>query len=208
MKIDHKKISDKIHLLTFRTQRDVTSTLLRFQEYYESPNFKGKIFLLKEYKEWYILNSPNSKKTGKFTYYSDWNGFNIPSYVLKPFYKGRFDPLSKSEKMILKIFEDTANPFYIIGIHEETKIGHLLKHEIAHGLFYTNKKYRDEVLQILKKYNTEKIKEELRSKAGYHEEVLEDEIHAYAIDSIKSLKTPIPKKLSIELRKIFNQLLQ
>jgi len=56
---------------------------LRFEEYYESPRFKGRIFTFDEYRKWYVKNSPKGKKTGRFTYYSDWSGFNIPSYALK-----------------------------------------------------------------------------------------------------------------------------
>jgi hypothetical protein len=98
MQIDHQILVDRIHLLTFDNQIDLTSTFLRFQEHYESPFFKGKYFTLDEFKEWYIKTSPNGKKSGKFTYYTDWGGFNIPSYILKPFYNGAFNPLSENEK--------------------------------------------------------------------------------------------------------------
>lgn len=40
MNIEHEKITEKIHLLTFETQLDITSTFLRFQEHYESPRFR------------------------------------------------------------------------------------------------------------------------------------------------------------------------
>ncbi|MDD5433483.1 MAG: ABC transporter ATP-binding protein [Candidatus Pacebacteria bacterium] len=203
--MEHKKLADKIHLLTFENQRDITSTFLRFQEYYESPNFRGKIFSLEEFKGWYIKNSPKGMATGEFTYYSDWNGFNIPSYVLEPFYTGKFDPLSEQEKSFLDIFKGEAGKFYIIGIHK--KADHFLQHEISHGLFYTNDNYRLEVQQILSEFDIEAIKEELRQKAGYHEEVLEDEVHAYSIDPESNLKTPIPQKLSAELRKLYEKYL-
>ena len=209
MNTQHKKLVDKIHLLTFDTQEDITSTFLRFQEYYESPNFRGKIFSLAEFKQWYIKTSSKGIESGEFTYYSDWNGFNIPSYVLKPFYDGEFNPLSEAEKSLLEIFKDELGVFYIIGVHKETKkIAQLLKHETAHGLFYTNNDYRNEVEQVLAKYDTEPIKDELRSKAGYHEEVLEDEVHAYSIDSASGLNTPIPEKLSTELREIYEKYLK
>ncbi len=209
MNIEHKKLTDKIHLLTFENQRDITSTFLRFQEYYESPNFRGKIFSLEEFKMWYIKTSPKGIASGEFTYYSDWNGFNIPSYVLKPFYDGKFNPLSGEERNFLNIFKDEADTFYIIGVHRETKeANQLLKHEIAHGLFYTNDNYRFEVQQILSQFDIKAIKEELRLKAGYHEEVLEDEVHAYSIDFSSNLKTPIPEKLSVELRKLYEKYLR
>lgn len=179
MIIEHQSVTNRIHLLIFGNQRDVTSTFLRFQEHYESPEFRGKIFSLEEFKRWYIQNSPKGKETGEFTYYTDWNGFNIPSSVLRPFYSGDFNPLSEQEKKFLKIFKDLQEPFYVIGIHRETKkLNSFLKHEVAHGLFYTDAEYKRKVLEVLSIFDIEPIKEELRSKAGYHEQVLDDECHA------------------------------
>jgi hypothetical protein len=209
MNIAHTKLTDKIHLLTFETQRDITSTFLRFQEYYESPKFKGKPFSLNEFKKWYTATSPNGIKTGKFSYYSDWNGFNIPSYVLKPFYDGKFNPLSKLENKILNLFKDEVGAYYIIGIHKKIKkINNFLKHETAHGLFYTNDNYKNEVTRTLSKFNINPIKEELKSRAGYNEAVLQDEVHAYSLDSASGLTTPIPKKLSAKLNKIYAKYLK
>jgi len=206
MKIEHKILVDKVHLLIFENQRDITSTFLRFQEYYESPEFRRKIFSLKDFKKWYIKNSPNGIKTGKFTYYFDWNGFNIPSYILKPFYKGSFNPISIKEKKILDIFNIEKGIFYIIGIHKESKTSdNVLKHEIAHGLFYTNKKYKKEIISLLSKFNLDKIKEELRSRAGYHEAVLDDEVQAYGVISGGKLKISFPKKLQVGLEKIYKK---
>ena len=100
-----KEIIKNIFHISFSTQHELASTFLRFQEYYESPKFRGKIFSFYEYKKWYTANSPKGKKTGKFTYYKDWGGFNIPSYVLKPFYQGKFNPLSNKEKKFLRAFK-------------------------------------------------------------------------------------------------------
>jgi hypothetical protein len=94
MNIKHKILPYNIHLLVFDNQYDLASTFLRFQEHYESPEFAGKVFTLDEYKNWYINHSPRASKDGVFTYYEDWNGFNIPSKILKPFYGGKFSPLS------------------------------------------------------------------------------------------------------------------
>ncbi|MFA7252416.1 MAG: hypothetical protein WC027_00995 [Candidatus Paceibacterota bacterium] len=206
MKIDHKILPGNIHLLTFENQLDITSSFLRFQEYYESPKFKGQFFTLKEFREWYIKNSPRGKKTGKFTYYSDWSGFNIPSYVLKPFYENKFRNLSESEKNILNIFINEKEPFYIIGVHKKSKLSNqLLKHEIAHGLFATNKNYKKEILSVLSNYDTDLVKQEIRSKGSYHEDVLEDEIHAYCLATNSKLKVRIPDGLTKELRSVYKK---
>lgn len=179
-----EEILQKIYHLHFKTQRDLASTFLRFQEYYESPKFRKKIFTLKEYKEWYKKNSKN----GKFTYYSDWSGFNIPSYILKQFYNGKFNPLSKKEINFLKLFNKLNGEFYIIGTYGTKRA---LKHEIAHGLFYINKKYKREVLKVLSRVNNEvqnKINKYLSSSGGYHKNSWKDETHAYLLTNTKQLK--------------------
>ena len=205
MAIEQFNVTNRIHLLIFDTQKDVASTFLRFQEHYESPEFRGKIFSLEEFKKWYVQNSPKGKETGEFTYYSDWNGFNIPSSVLKPFYQGKFDPLSEQERKFLERFKDEPEPFYVIGVHRATKKFYaLLGHEVAHGLFYTDETYRNEVLKLLSKFDTELIREELRSK-GYHEQVLDDEVHAYIIDTDRKIKAPIPKELVTKLRTLYEE---
>jgi len=79
-----KKISEDIYLLVFKNQIDLTSTLLRFQEHFESPKFKDKIFSHKEFVNWY------SKGKEGFTYFKDWSGFNFPSTNLKNFKNGQF----------------------------------------------------------------------------------------------------------------------
>lgn len=207
MKIDHKLLLDKIHLLSFETQQELASTFLRFQEHYESPYFKDKIFTLEEFTEWYVNNSQKGIETGEFTYCSDWNGFNIPSRILEPFYMGKFDPLSDAEKSFLDIFKNESGSFYIIGVYLQTKNPDaLLEHEIAHGLFSTNPEYKEQVLAVLSQFDIEPVKEKLRSKAGYHEDVLDDEVHAYSLDEENGMG--IPAELSQGIRGLFEQYYQ
>ncbi len=209
MHIEQHNVTDQIHLLIFDTQKDVSLTFLRFQEFYESPKFRGKIFSLDEFKKWYVQNSPNGQKTNEFTYYSDWNGFNIPSSVLQPFYESKFDPLSEQESRFLERFKNKPGPFYVIGVHKATKnLNAYLQHEVAHGLFFTDKNYRNKILKLLSQFDLEPIREELRSKAGYHEQVLDDEVHAYSIDTGKKLKTPISKRLVTKLKRLYNKHLE
>ena len=206
-----REITKNIFHLKFSTQSELASTFLRFQEYYESPKFKGGVFTLEEYKKWYIANSTQGKKTGKFTYYQDWTGFNIPSKVLKPFYQGQFDPLSDKEKGLLELFKDKKDEkFYIIGTFGKSSA---LKHEIAHGLFYTNESYKNEVLKILEeisKKTKEKINNMLRDTGGYHQSVLTDELHAFVLCKNKKLKekkiyTKALDDVSERLNKIFKK---
>ena len=48
-----KKITDRVYLVTFTNRFDLTMTFMRYQEYYESPKFRNKIFSLAEFMRWY-----------------------------------------------------------------------------------------------------------------------------------------------------------
>ncbi len=202
MKIEKSTIAENIYLLRFEDQTDLASTFLRFQEHYESPEFRGKFFTLDEYKKWY------ADTRGGFTYYTDWTGFNIPSHILTPFLEGKFDPLSAEEKIFLEHFRDTAHPFYIIGLSRELdsdKVQNTLSHETAHGFYYTKPEYRKMVDEVLQKYDLSKIKEWLSSLGGYHESVLDDESHAYTLFGYEKIIEKIPEGMKAELDAIFNK---
>jgi len=205
-----EKITKKIFNIKYPTQKELSSAFLRFQGHYESPKFRGKFFTLYEFKKWYICNSIGGEKTGKFTYYQDWGGFNIPSHILSPFYSGKFDPLSKKEKRILDLFESKKNEnFYIIGTFQQffnicrKDYFFNLQHEIAHGLFYTNSDYKKEILNILDKINPE-IKQELKNnlkKIGYHSDVLIDEMQAYLMNEPESFDDIIQNDIQKRTKK-------
>jgi hypothetical protein len=136
-----KEILPQIFLVTENKSEELCKIFVRFQEHYESPEFRGKYFSLNQYKKWYIKNSAVGKKTGKFSYYNDWGGFNIPSYVLEPFYEGKFGKLSAREAKLLAYFNKyRGQKFYIIG--SQPKNQRVLYHEISHGLWYVNDKYK------------------------------------------------------------------
>lgn len=194
-----KRIGKNIFHLKFRNQYDITSTLLRFQEHYESPKFRNKIFTLEEFMDWY------AKKNGNFTYYEEWNGFNIPSYVLKPFLEGKFNPLTKKEKAFLRLFQNKKGKFYIIGTHGKSQ--KLLKHEIAHALFYVSPEYKKEMINCLDKLGSKQIEKQILE-LGYCRQVLRDEAQAYLIENSKKIKMPEnPKaeRIRRKMKKIFKK---
>lgn len=185
VKFKVKELIPQVYHLEFKTQKDLTSTLLRFQEHYESPKFRKKIFSFKEFISWYKLT-----RNGKFTYFLDWSGFNFPSSVLKPFKDGRFGKLSKREQLVLDQFNNNSNKFYIIATYKSKNYKNDLevkKHELAHSLFYLNKKYQKKVLNILSKVNIKPIHKYLK-KIGYHQSVWTDESHAYLLTDTDSLR--------------------
>lgn len=174
-----KKVAPRVFHLAFDEHSEMAHTFMRFQEHYESPEFRGKIFSRKEFKSWYRL-----QKNGRFTYISDWGGFNIPSYVLEPFYSGQFQRITRRERILLEQFRELherQEKFYIIG----TPLGNkpTLDHEIAHGLYYSNQDYRAKANKILDAVDLGPIYRWLSGSGGYHESVWRDEAHAYLLDS-------------------------
>lgn len=170
-----EKITDQIILLRFEKQEDLTRTFLRFQEHYESPNedFRKRPFTLGEYRDWY------SRNYGGWTYYTDWSGFNIPSYILEDFRKGLFDPLTEDERDLLDRFKYRNDKFYIIGTYNGIDERHVLEHEIIHGLYYVDDAYRKNVQYIIENDISEiyDVRDFILNQ-GYNEEVLLDEVNA------------------------------
>jgi len=167
---DVHQITDHITHLEYVCGRTVSLAFMRFQEHYEGPEYRGKIFTIGQYKSWY------AQKHGGNTYEHDWGGFNIPDWVLKPFIQGLFDPLTEAEEEIIELFRYRTDKFYVIG----TGVGNeeAIDHEICHGLYYTIPKYRAAVDAALDEWDLSEVEDWLRSKK-YCEEVLKDECHAY-----------------------------
>ena len=200
------EIQKNIFVLEFKKRQDMTSTLLRFQEHYESPEFRNKTFTLKEFKEWYTKNSPNGVKTGKFTYYKDWSGFNFPSSVLMPFYDGQFKRLSKKEKLVLETLPKKIERFYVIGVDSGHKnMEGVLNHELAHAYYFIDEEYKNNVDSIISSYNVEDAKEAIKY-TGYCDEVLIDEVNAYSICGYEYVGYEFfPQDMIEKLKKLFDE---
>jgi len=167
-----RHVTGSVYSLHFPTQASLCGTMLRFQEFYESPKFRGTVFTRQEFEEWYI------QRTGKFTYLTDWSGFNFPSHVLKGFRDGTMGELSPMEKQVVDLVAYIPEPFYLIAIatDDSDSVG-TLRHEIAHGLYATNADYRAEVLMHLEGARLAPIHRLLYT--AYHPSVWLDECHAY-----------------------------
>ncbi|MBI2139439.1 ABC transporter ATP-binding protein [Candidatus Woesearchaeota archaeon] len=196
MDITKTKINHCIYLLKFKSSKEASKTMLRFEEYYESPKFRGKTFSLPQFRKWY------AEQHGSFSYYHDWDAFNFPGRILLPFFKGKFNPLSRAEKKVLNLFQEHAFPrsrkdFYIVAASRRVSRD-TLRHELAHALFYTVPGYRKKVLRILKRYDIGSLKSEMISK-GYNQKVVLDEVHAWTIGTPRLLKNKAPSGLRGEL---------
>jgi hypothetical protein len=158
------------------SQQELGETFIRFQEYYESPNkkFRNQTFTLGAVKQWYSI------QYGADLYSDLWVGFNFPSYVLDPFKKGLFDPLTDLEKQLIDLLKYRNDKFYIIGAQNKS----VLRHELAHTLYDSSEKYRTLINNYIKKHNKKfnKVFTYLFKK-GYCKTVIKDEIQAYITDN-------------------------
>lgn len=206
MKYKIKEIHKGIFLVEFEKQYDLAMTFLRFQEFYESanPKFKGKGFTILEYMDWYSNERPGCN--GTFTYPTDWAGFNVPLWVA-----GGTGPISDfniydqtMKDIINKIEKKHGNldKKYILGTTKGN--AKVLRHEIAHGLYYVYNFYKldmDRLYSKLPKEVKSKLENEFK-KMGYHKSVWKDEAQAYISTGV-SFKAPW---LTEEMKKPFKQL--
>ena len=199
VRIRKRRIARGIYLLRFRTQYELTSTFPRVQEHYESPKFSDRIFTLEQYMDWYAA------KYGKFSYYEDWSGFNVPSTAFQLFHDGQFDPLSEKEEQLLRLFKGLRGRFYVIAVFDAEK-GRSLKHELAHALFFIDDEYREAVRAAMRGYDTSALARKL-AKAGYARHVIRDEKQAYIIAPSGELGavSKALKPLRRKLRALFTQ---
>lgn len=151
-------------------------TFLRFQEHYESPKFRKKVFTLKEFRKWY------KRKYGSFSYCDDWTGFNVPGWVFDTFRAGAFDPLSRKERRLLKALYRLRGDCYVIGTSKDDPTA--LQHEITHALFYVDPKYRAAVQKVLRKHHLHEDNAIYRwlKRNKYASAVLDDEFNAYLVN--------------------------
>jgi hypothetical protein len=176
-----------------RKPKILARMFMRFQEFYESPEFRGKIFTKKQFLDWYA-------KERKTVYEEDWAGFNLPGWVIEVFRHGSFNPLSIEEKRLLSMCKNHSGSFYVIGT--ENGDMRVLEHELAHALFYLDPVYKKKVIGLLNKIpkaSRDNMKKWLKSK-GYHQSVFIDEMQAYVISDKPAF---IDKNLAKKIKDLF-----
>lgn len=202
------KVLDGIYHLSFDTTINLGSYFLRYQEYYESPKFCNTPFQLIDFIKWY-----SEQKEGDFTYFTDWSGFNIPVGIITELYPKLTDANDHDDFMYLiaKILLKENDKAYLIGTSQENKKNpsqnFAFDHEIAHGLFYMNDEYKDNMQRLVKKIpNAERLELfRVLTELGYHEHVLIDEAQAYLATGLTEQmeQIQIPAKVIIPFKKMF-----
>lgn len=181
-------ITNGIYLFLFDNAFDLSMHFCRYQEYYESPKFKNTQFTILQFIEWYSKTYGD----GIFTYTRDWGGFNIPGDIIWKVQANIIADYNKYDAAMIKAFNQISsithivNPsavqhdsFYILGACK-TDLG-VLKHELAHGLFYTDTTYRDAMQKLHNELPKTVVSATYKyfSTIGYTKEVFVDELQAY-----------------------------
>lgn len=192
MKIKYKIKPVKLNVFAVVVPDDYDRAMLfcRAQEYYESPNkkFRGKDFSIWDYMKWY-----NNQYGRGFSYGADWSGFNIPFDIVWNCYQSN-DMETPYDEIMWDILGEIDNKMdinkkaYIIGV--DSLDSETFNHEIAHGLYYTNKQYKelmDEVTLTISTKNYQTFRNNL-IEMGYTDSVINDEIQAYLSTNWKNRK--------------------
>ena len=172
------KIRTGIYHLQFELGEELSAYFMRFQEFYESPAFRGKIFQIIDFIRWYS----STMEDKKFSYLTDWGGFNLPVNKILELYPQIPDRNEYDDFMFCiakKIIKDADGPAYLVGTSKEYKKA--LDHEIAHGLFYIDEEYQKHMTLLVKELSLD-LKQRLESvlkRMGYVEDVFVDEIQAF-----------------------------
>lgn len=170
------QLQPQIWLAEFADCAAMCQTLMRFQEHYESPRFKGQVFTRAELLDWY------TPIYGEY----NWDGFNFPSRVLTAFRAGKFNPLDNEERAFLDLCAPVCDDEYVIIVDRSRSA---LLHEYAHAMYAVVPEYRKAVDAVL----AEGLKQNLGhifvalEKMGYERKVLMDEAQAYMVDGLNEV---------------------
>jgi hypothetical protein len=195
VKIYNKNI---IHL-QFPSQKELTMTMCRAQEFYEcnSDKLRNKIFTFEQFVDHY------TDKNGVFSYFDFWSGFNIPGPVLEDFFS--LFELTEREKELRRVTKKFKNKlYYVISTKALDKV--TLDHELIHAHYYLNPVYKQEV-DVLIRHMDKDVKKDIVKELkdwGYAQHVINDEINAYmATSSHKYLIQELDLKVTKEDMKPF-----
>lgn len=193
-------IDHPIYLAIFDNNYQKCMSFVRLQECYESPcpRFYHCRFTLEDFMAWYVENQASQK--GLFTYPNDWEGFNVPGYIVEFF---RTDPnhsrfelelLEKLDAARQRYGDVKGRNYYLIGSTWDDKS--TMRHELRHGLFYCDKEYRKKALRIIRQHSLKSFRKNLRND-GYNAHVVEDEINAYATTGWRRRTKPTQEMLTV-----------
>jgi predicted nucleic-acid-binding Zn-ribbon protein len=179
--ITKRQITDKVFSIESDSWIQVQLAFCRLQEFYEGESTqKVSVKRIEELMEQYAEDSDQ----GTYSWFTDWAGFNVPGTIVRKFFK-KASNLSKNERELKKLLTPLLKgreEFYIIGVKKGDMAAY--EHEIAHGLYLTDKRYKREVKRFVSKLPKDLKKKMIKGliDLGYKStdrEILMDEVHAF-----------------------------
>lgn len=164
------EIKPNIYHAEFDERHQLLLTMIRMQEYYESPykDIKGKVFPLDE------LIASFMKDTGRFDYFSEVIACNVPGEIAMQFYEDYGMKLTSRERKLRDKLPKRKS-FYLIATCGKDS----LDHEVAHGFYHLDKNFRKEMDALTDKLPDKGSLIIELVKLGYSMDVMDDEIQAF-----------------------------
>lgn len=211
--IELYKLANGIYAVRVKDAKIRCYLFLRYQEFYEgaSETIRGNKFTIDQYINWY---QDNFKNKDMFTYAYDWCGFNIPSISIEECLDRINDP-NEYDRIMEQIFstikmDTNDNDFYLLGV--DSLDSSLLDHEMAHGMYFTDKDYKNQMDNLTKSLPEETKNElgQIITNMGYNSVVLHDEIQAYMSTGLTELMSKLPNMSDYlsKYKEIFNRYLK
>jgi hypothetical protein len=162
--------------LDFDSMEQMSKTLIRPQEYAESPKFQGRVFTTSRLKNYF--------KSFKESPYTCYVGFNIPGSCIVEFFN-KFSNFNSAELRLKEVVAQAPERFYLIGSADRDAKKPSWKagdHELAHACWYLREDYKlgcQAVIAEVPEQLITSMRNRLLSWGCYAPIVIEDEIHAY-----------------------------
>lgn len=210
-----KEVSPRIFAVEVKDSYDRAMLFLRSQEFYESPfdEFRGHHFdvfdFMDRYRKW--------KGLEYFSYPEDWGGFNVPGEIAEVCTKHaivgydmvptQYDYIMHNIIRDVKVQVLHGEKFYLLGV-DSFESSRTMQHELAHGLFYVNDAYKQEMANLVANMpiNIYHAMRMILVDMGYCDDVIADEIQAYMATGLMANMSKIPgiKKELNKFEQVFN----
>jgi hypothetical protein len=190
--LSKQQIGDRIWAIYGDTTEEIGRAFMRFQEFYENEQLRGKLNItIKDIENWWNLARKEQDTTDDYCEF--WQGFNVPGIVFtSTLYSSVFRQTMdhtgerryflEEEDLIKLILEQPTKEIhqsYYIGLSKT--VNHVFDHEVAHALYATNHNYKSSQL-----YNISQLPKNIFAmlhddliSMGYDKMVVVDEMQAY-----------------------------
>lgn len=131
----------KVLAVEFPNRRELTLTMCRMEEFYESPfdDIQGHSFT------WEQFLSRYAAEDGTLNYFSKWEGFNVPRRSLDQF-KRLFTPTDREAELLNRFYHGGYDYLIAVDVNSDSTV---LLHEFCHALFELDNGYAHAVADAI-----------------------------------------------------------